>query len=189
MENNEMSMDEWWKCLEEYCEGEDCSSWSEYEADVSGNPYGAGRYGEMRSSKDSKALVLGEEAGFDPDYNLWYEYSGCGYCCERDGIALQEQDAIELSLFHQEYPQMVCKESQFDLTYGDTRDDVSYIYFCLKEREGGMMRTFSFSLNDITMQEANEYIEAMKMWHRTGKFNIGPYNSIPKYDPWERSTW
>ena len=185
MNNNEMNFDEWRKCLEEFCEDVNDDSQEEQD-DACGNPYGAGRYRYIRSSQDSNALFLGKEAGFDPEYNLWIEYMGCGYACWRDGKALTEADEIDLYEFHRKHPRINCRESYIDYEYGNTRDEVAYAFVCLTEYRGTMDRCFSFSLTDIPLQEVEKYIDAMERWHRTGEFNVGPYNGSPAYDPWEK---
>lgn len=184
MDVNNMSFEEWRKYADEYFGLEEADSSGDEEEQASGNPYGAGRYCYIRSSMDSSCLFLGNEAGFDSEYNLWYEYIGCGYACERDGIALQEADDIDLYHLHKEYPEMICKESHYDFTYGDTRDEVSWASFSLTECEGGRERTFYFDLENISMLEAKEYVSAIEKWHRTGEFNIGPYRGIPSYTAW-----
>ena len=150
-----------------------------------GNPYGAGRYGYTRSSKDSEAMLFGTEARFEAECGRWFEYMGGGYACWRDGKALQEADDADLYYFHRDNPEIECRESMYDFEYGDTRDDVSHAFFYIAEYEKNRYRTFSFSLDDISRQEMNEYIEAMEKWHVTGEFDAGPYRGIPNYGPWE----
>lgn len=150
-----------------------------------GNPYGAGRYGYIRSAEDSEAMMSGTEARFDSDHNRWFEYMGCGYACGRDGQALQEADDYDLYYFHKDHPKINCKESFHDLEYGNTRNEVAYAYFLLMEYVGNKHRTFSFHLENITMQEAKEYIAAVESWHCTGELNIGPFSSCPCYGHWE----
>lgn len=186
MDPNNMSFEEWMKYMDENFGSEASDSQISCPDEEYGNPYGAGRYGYIRSSKDNSYLFLGDEAGFDPEYNLWYEYIGCGYACERDGIALQEADDMDLFYLYKEYPDMTCKESHYDFTYGNTRDEVSWASFSLTEHEGGKKRTFYFHLENISMLEAKEYVAALEKWHRTGELNIGPYNGSPTYNPWEQ---
>lgn len=150
-----------------------------------GNPYGAGQYGYTRSSGNSEAMIFGTAATFDETCGRWFEYMGCGYACVRDGIALQEADDADLYYFHRDNPTISCRESMYDLQYGDTREDVSYGFIFLAEYEATRFRTFSFSVDDISMHDMNEYIDAVEKWHITGEFNVGPYNGIPEYRPWE----
>ena len=184
MDINKMDFEEFMEHADEYFDfDEEDSQEIDEEAPV-GNPRGAGRYRYTRSSQDSNALFLGKEAGFDPEYNLWIEYMGCGYACWRDGKALTEADEIDLYEFHRTHPLINCKESYIDYEYGNTRDEVAYAFVCLTEYRGTMHRCFSFSLTDVSLQEVEKYIDAIEMWHRTGEFNVGPYSGSPAYDPW-----
>ena len=152
-----------------------------------GNPYGAGRYSYTRSSTDSGAMLLDDQARFDPKSNRWFEHMGCGYACERDGIALQEADDADLYDFHRDNPKINCRESMYDLQYGDTRAEVAHAFFLLMEYAGGKYRSFYFGLDDVSMQEMEKYIAAVENWHSTGELNIGPHHGCPNYGDWEES--
>ena len=151
----------------------------------SGNPQGAGMYCAIRSSEDSAAMLLGDRAEFDIQCSRWFEYLGCGYECWRDGKYQQEADDADLYSFHRDHPEITCRESMYDFQFGDTEDVVSYAFMFLAEYEEKRVRMFSFSLGDISCQEMNEYIKALKKWHATGELNVGPYSGVPKYRPWE----
>ena len=151
----------------------------------SGNPQGAGMYCIIRSSEDSGAMWLGDRAEFNVECGRWFEYMGCGYGCWRDGKYLQEADDMDLYYFHRDHPEIKCREAMYDFQYGDTRDDVSYAFVFLAEYEEKRVRTFSYSLDDISREEMNLHIEAIKKWHATGELNVGPYSGIPEYRPWE----
>lgn len=151
----------------------------------SGNPQGAGMYCTIRSSQDSAAMLLGDRADFDIHCSRWFEYMGCRYENWRDGKYQQEADDTDLYYFHCDHLEINCRESMYDFQFGDTRDDVSYAFVFLAEYEEKRVRTFSFSLDDISRQEMNEYIEALKKWHATGELNVGPYSGVPEYRPWE----
>lgn len=149
-----------------------------------GNPYGAGRYCFTRSSETSEAMMLGDEAQFDLTCYRWFEYMGCGYAHWRDGKAFQEADDMDLYYFHKEHPAINCRESSYDLEYGNTRDEVAYASFLLMEYVDTRHRFFSFDTENITMAEAMKYVDAIEDWHRTGELNAGPYHGCPEYSSW-----
>ena len=184
----EMDIEEIKKLMEEYCVDDMLNSDDRLDEseDVSGNPYGAGRYGYIRSSKNSKFMILGDEAKYEPEFNMWFEYMGCGYACWRDGKALQEADEIDLYLFHDKHPKINCKESFYDFEYGNTRNDVAYALFILTEYKGTLYRTFHFNLQNITLQKSKEYIAAIEAWHHTGELNVDSFNGIPQFSFWRR---
>ncbi len=150
-----------------------------------GNPYGAGRYRYMRSSEEHDAMMWEDRMKYDHTYNRWIETFGCGYDCGRDGVASMEADEFDLMDFHCEHPLMNCRESFYELTYGDTKESLTYAFFFVQEYVGRQTRDFCFSFSELSMQEANEYIAALEEWHRTGELNVGPYRGEPQYDPWE----
>lgn len=151
-----------------------------------GNPNGAGRYRYIRSSEDKNAMMYRKQAEFDLLSGRWFEQFGCGYAHWRDGKASCEADDIDQEDFHYEHPNITCKESFYEIEYGNTRDEAAYAFFFMAECEGRKIRDFAFSCNDITMAEVNEYISALEDWHRTGEFNAGQYRGIPQYDPWTK---
>ena len=150
-----------------------------------GNPYGAGRYRFMRSSEDRSAMMWGNMTRYDQTSNRWVESFGCGYNCARDGVASAEADEFDIMDFHREHPRIHCRESFFELEYGDTRELVAYAFFFVQEYAGRQTRYFSCSFSDISIQEANEYIAALEEWHHTGALNVGLYHGEPQYGPWK----
>lgn len=188
MDMEHMSDEEFKKQLEELF-GDDLLDADEecpYEDEevASGNPHGAGFYNYIRSAEDSDWMMMGEEARFDADSNTWFEYMGCGFACERDGIGLQEADEIDMYLFHKEHPQMKCRETFFEFVYGNTRDEVSCGLFVLTEYDGAKHRSFSFNLKDISLAQAKEYVALVEEWHATGELHLGPLSCRPCQGPW-----
>ncbi len=149
-----------------------------------GNPYGAGRYGYIRSSEDCDALISGRNARFELSCNRWIEHIWCGYASWRDGKADQEWDDLFRDEFRQKHPLINYKEVFYELEYGDTRDQVPYAWFLLEECEGNKNRWFNFGVNNVSMQDFEEYIAALERWHMTGELNIGPYNVSLSFSPW-----
>ena len=149
-----------------------------------GNPYGAGRYGYIRSSEDREALLSDENVEYDASSKRWFEHIWCGYACGRDGIAFQEWDELELDAFYKERPHVNYREGYYDFQYGFTRKRISEVFFILKEKKGSKDRTFSFQLKRISMKKFEEYLAAIEEWNRTGELNIGPYKGVPNYDRW-----
>jgi hypothetical protein len=193
MDMENMTNEEFQKQLEEFVrewneyhgitQAESDAQWQEDE-DLAGNPYGAGFYTFIRSAEDSAWMMMGDEARFDSASNTWFEYMGCGYACERDGIGLQEADEIDMYHFHKEHPQMKCRETFFDLVYGRTRDEVALGLFVLTEYDGAKSRSFSFDLKDVTLAQAKEYVALVEAWHATGELCLGPLKCNPCQGPW-----
>ncbi len=191
MEN--MTEEEFQKQLEEFVR-----EWNEYrgitdsetesecqeEENLAGNPYGAGFYTYIRSAENSDWMMMGADARFDADSNTWFEYMGGGYACWRDGKALQEADELDMDDFHSEHPEMKCRESFFDLEYGETRDDITDGLFILAEYDGAKHRSFSFNLKDVTLTQAKEYVALVEAWHTTGELHLGPLSCNPCQGPW-----
>ena len=186
MENNEMNLDEWRKCLEEYFEGEDWDSWEESEENVSGNPYGAGRYGFIRSAENCEFLIRGKKAEFRPESNRWFEHISCGYACWRDGDAELEYDAAAREDLYKKYPQMSYKEVFYNFEYGETRDCVACASFWMEEVEKAMYREFHFDLEDITVQQLEECFAAIENWHDTDEFQLWHFALHPCTGPWRK---
>ena len=157
-----------------------------YEDDEFPDTSDAGRYCWTRSSEDPKAMMRGKRADFNSKVGRWFESMGCGYACWRDGKYFQEEDIMSIDDFHDSHPNITCRESCYDLEYGDTEDDVRYAWFYLEEYEGKKHRTFDISMLDIPMSTAEEYIAAIEEWHRTGEFNIDQYHGCPNFSPWRQ---
>ena len=150
-----------------------------------GNPYGAGRYGYIRSSEDCEAMILGRKACFELSCNRWIEHIWRGYACWRDGKAELEWDGLYRDEFLEEHPLISYMEAFYELEYGNTRDEVATAWFCLKDRKGKKHRAFHFEISNVSMQEFDEYIAALKKWHMTGELNIGAYTGVPEFGPWQ----
>ena len=150
-----------------------------------GNPYGAGRYGYIRSSEDCDALISGRDARFELSCQRWIEHIWCGYACWRDGQADQEWEDLYRDKFSKEHPLITYKEAFYEFEYGDTRDRVDNAWFFLEEHKEHQKRFFEFEINNVSMCEFEEYIAAIERWHMTGELNIGPYEGIPTFGPWE----
>lgn len=145
-----------------------------------------GRYKYMRSSETSISMLKGKKADYNEKYNRWFESFGGGFAGWSDARAMQEADDLELAELHYMQPNMNCKESFFELEYGETKGSVLRAFFFLQEYTGCKDRDFGFCLYDISLQEANEYIAAIEKWHCTGELNIGPYHGLPAYGPWRK---
>lgn len=186
MNNNNMNFDEWYKCLEEFCEGltHDSQEECEYEDDVCGNPYGAGGFGFIRSATSKRSLVYGDSAEYNRSCNRWFEYVTSGFSCGADGDYEDDWYALDREDFDRKHPRISYKEVYYRFTYGNTRDEIAEAMFLLIEQNKGKHRTFSFALENITKQKFQKYFEAIENWHCTGELNIGPYSGLPAYGPW-----
>ena len=152
-----------------------------------GNPRGAGQYGYIRSSEDRQALTMDEMMSYDPTSKRWFEDYGKGYNCERDGVLIQEWDAMMLDSIYKSRPKVSFREAFYDIQYGFTRNQIANVTIILKEKQGDMHRTFDFEVKQITMKAFKEYVDALVEWHRTGELNIGPYKGEPDYGCWYRN--
>lgn len=150
-----------------------------------GNPYGAGRYGYIRSSEDCDALISGRDARFELSCNRWIEHIWCGYACWRDGKANQEWDDLYRAEILENHPSITFMEAFYELEYGDTRDQVANAWFLLEDHKANRHRFFDFEINNVSMQEFEEYIGALENWHMTGELNAGPYTGVPMFGPWK----
>ena len=184
MDPNNMSFEEWMKYMDENFGSEASDSQSSCPDEEYGNPYGAGRYGYIRSSKNCKALIRGKNAQFNSEHNRWFEHIRCAYTCWRDGRAEQEYDDMYRDQLEKKRPLISYREAFYELEYGNSRDEVASMMVILTDCTKGNHRSFHFDLDNITMHEAQEYIDALENWSYTGELNIGPYRGIPAYGPW-----
>lgn len=122
---------------------------------------------------------------YNEKYKRWFESWECAYACGHDGDAFMEADGIDLMLFYDEHPLIKCRESFYDLVYGNTRDEATETMFLLIEYVGNQYREFSFDLENIAIQDVNKYIAAIKNWHYTGEFTIGEFSGPPVYEHWK----
>lgn len=186
MENNEMSFEEWYEITGRELQAKIDASQEITKDEVQGNPYGAGRYGIIRSSLNSNAMIAGEDAEYNAEYSRWFEYRGCGYACEEDGWALEEQDDLEIADFHNNHPTIKCRETYFEMTYGNTREEIATAHFLLLEYSGKLHRDFSFDLTDVSVESVKECVDSVEAWHCTGELKMGNFSTRPCDGPWKK---
>lgn len=181
----EMDFEEWYAYMEELYKERMQNSQEEIEEAECGNPYGAGRYGFIRSSKDWQALIRGKEAEFRPESNRWFEHIYCCYSCWRDGQADLEFDGEARDKFDEEHSLANYMEAFYELEYGDTRNQVAEVSFHLSEHEGPKYREFHFDLKDISKDQLEECFVAIEKWQCTGKLELWHFSTYPCVGPWK----
>lgn len=185
MENYETDFDAWYAYMTEAYEERTRDSQEECEEAAHGNPYGAGRYGFIRSSEDWKALIRGKEAEFRIESGRWFEHNYCCYSCWRDGQADLEFDGVARDEFDKEHPLTNYMEAFYELEYGDTQDQISEVSFHLSEHEGPKYREFHFDLKDITEDQLEECFAAIEKWHCTGELELWHFSTYPCIGQWK----
>lgn len=153
--------------------------------DPTEKPYGAGGFGFIRSSKKKKALPYKESAEWDKESQRWFEYVQGAFSCGADEDAEEDWYALDRQDYDCRHPHIAYKEAYYHFRYGKTKAEVAEAIFHLIEKNGNMDRTFRFNLDNVSMQELEEYITAIEGWHRTGKLNIGNFSGEPKFGPWK----
>lgn len=150
------------------------------------NPYGAGGFGFIRSAKRKKALVYKELAEWDPVSKRWFESVGGSFSCGADENAEEDWYALDRQDYDSKRPHIAYKEAYYHFRYGRTKAEVAECLFLLIEKNGHMVRTFSFDLENVTVQELKEYKAAVEEWHRTGELNIGDFRGEPHFGSWRK---
>lgn len=149
------------------------------------NPYGAGGFGFIRSSKKRKALPYKECAEWGKKSQRWFEHIQSSFSCGADENAEEDWYALDREGYDIRHPYIEYKEAYYHFRYGKTKAEIAEAIFLLIEKKGNMNRTFSFDLDNISLQELKEYITAIEEWHRTGELNIGEFNGNPRFSSWK----
>jgi hypothetical protein len=143
-----------------------------------------GRYGHIHSSEDKRAMLYGDSAYFDTENHRWFEYIGCEYECYLDAVDQRKADDNDIMSLAKNIPELSHKEVYYTLDYNSSGDKVDLGQFIFTEYGNSKVREFILFVRDISMEEAQEYINAAIDWHYTNRFEIGRLSFFPCSGPW-----
>lgn len=143
-----------------------------------------GRYGYIRSSEDKNAMLDPDSAYFDAENNRWFEHIGCEFQCFMDIAERRRNDEKTIRAFAESNHALVHKEVCYAFDYNSTGDKVESGEFFFTEYENGKYRDFVLYVDDLSLEQAQEYIHAAIDWHYSDRFAIGRLAFFPCSGPW-----
>ena len=151
------------------------------------NTKNIGRFGFIRSSEDVNEMMLGDGAFYDQKNNLWYEHVGHTWDGNEDEETRWGVHGMTLDDFIEEAPRTNCRETWYDFRYGEGFDGYKGGYIEFNTHTALERRVFTLDIEEVTLENVKEYIDAIMYWHITGEFGKDiAYD--PRYNTWRETS-
>lgn len=141
-----------------------------------------GSFQIIRSSTSRKAMVSGNPKYYDSARKLWFESQDGEFSDWTDVDLIALNNAFKTEAFRQSHPNVTIRESSWEIMDGGSDTVVPIALFCLTELGGKNQLAFSFTINNATVDELEEWKEAVLKWHFCGELRHGHFSWNPYWE-------